>query len=951
MKRLHKVLQTIYCAAFVSALLFVTGCSSSKVQSKSNGSQLVMDSAIKQGKLDNEMSYFIRENGEPKNRIQLRLVVKAGSNMEDDDQKGVAHFVEHMCFNGTEHFKKSAIVDYFETIGMQFGPEVNAYTNFEQTVYMLEIPADNPEILKTSLMVLHDWASAVSFNSEEIEKERGVIVEEWRLRTQGIQGRASDKEVELLLKDSRFAERVPIGSMDVVKNISRERIVDFYKKWYKPENMTVVAVGDIKASVLENAIKEVMGTIPASDKKSKLPVYKVPFQTQKVIDIMRDKELTIIESYIFQQKRETEPVTTVDQLREEYALSFASDVFNQRCQEITNSADAPWLGAGMGKIGLTNNNQGYLMQFFPKTGRFNEAFKLLLDEYERFMNHGITESELTRLKQGYLQSIQQSYANKDKHASSGYADNIVNHILTGRIYISEEDNLKIASEIVNKITTEDILEVAKKSFDNRGTIMFLLAPESLEIPSEKEIMDIWKNYESEAAKEAYVDDVGDNMLMTKPAAKAKITGKKALKELGGTQYTFDNGVKIITKKTDFQKDSIAIYGGSKGGVFQLKEEEVPSANVAVEYAYLSGFNGKSYSQIVKILTSKNMSLNFGIGSTEEYFNGSANKDSIEEVLQMINLAFDKPQFTEEGWATLIGQYAQVAETYGARPTQVFSDKINEVIYGKNLYYHPLNKDWVAKLNPEIAERVYKERFSNPADFTFVFAGDFNEKELIDLCAYYLGTLKTNKNFDETRYAYFPFPSTSKTLTVKKGIDESGTVFIGFGGELPESDDIEKNFKENIIINQLVSLLDIRLREVIREDMSGSYGVSCSGYIDGWPERYYKVYVEFGCEPVREEELSATVIETIKEIQSGNISEELLTKLKETYTRNVETSLRNNYWWLNRFAAEILFTYEPLWYTKNTTKPVDWITKEALVDAANKYLNTNRIVTGYLKPEK
>ena len=953
MRRFNNVFKTLFIFAFVASLVFAAGCSTSKVQSKESGNKLVMDPAIKQGTLENGMTYFIRENGEPKNRIQLRLAVKAGSCMEDDDQKGIAHFVEHLCFNGTEHFEKSAIVDYFESIGMQFGPEVNAYTTFEQTVYMLELPADNPEILKTSLMVLHDWASAVTFNPEEIEKERGVIVEEWRIRTQGVQGRISDKEVSLLYKDSKYADRVPIGDMDIIKTISPERIIDFYKKWYRPELMSVVAVGDIKAGVLENAIKEIMGTIPASEKKIKNPEFKIPLQTQKKIEIIRDKELQIVEGYIFQQSKNTSPVTTVEELREEMALGLAATIFNQRCQEITNAPDASWLGAGMSSFSLTNNNPIYYMQFFPKSGMFTDAFKALLDEYERFLTHGVTESELERLKLAYLQNIKQSYANKETHASANYADNIVKHFLTGRIFISEDDNLKIATEIVNQITAEEILEVTKKEMAGRGTIMMLLVPESMEVPAEKEILNIWKNYESEAAKEAYVDDTGDNELMKKPEVKAKVSEKKAIKELGSTQYTFENGVKVITKKTNFKKDTIALYAGSKGGLFQLKEEEVPSAKVAVEYATLSGFGGKTFNQIQKISTPLNLEVSISITNTQERINALASRNNLEQNLQMINLIFSQPQFTDEAWATMISQYKQVAENYGARPIQVFSDKVNEMLFGKTFFHSPVNKEFVANMNQKTAERIYRERFANPADFTFVFVGDFNEKELIDLCAYYLGTLETNNKFDETKYVYFPFPEKSKTETVRKGIDENGDVFICFGGQLPvlpETDGIEIGFKESTIIRQLGSLLDIRLREVIREDKGGSYGVSCGGYIDGWPERFYEVYVEFGCEPAREEELQAVVIDTIKDIQKGNISDELVTKLKESYVRNVETSLRDNGWWLNRISAEVLFTYEPLWYTKDSKKAAEWITKEALIEAANKYLDTNRVVTGYWKPE-
>ena len=950
MKRFNKVLQSIFVVAFVSALFLATGCSSSKVENKSTGKQLVMDSAIKQGKLANGMSYLLRENSEPKNRIQLRLIVETGSCMEDDDQKGLAHFIEHLCFNGTEHFEKSAIVDYFETIGMQFGPEVNAETNFEHTVYMLECPADDPEMLKTSLLVLHDWACAVTFDPVEIEKERGVIVEEWRARTQGVQGRISDKVIKALFKNSRFAERLPIGDMEIIKNISRERIMDYYHKWYRPENMTVVAVGDLKTSNLENVVKEIMGTIPASKNAEKIPAYNLPSKKQKELTVIRDKELNVVQVEFYQSVDDYEAITTLEQFRKDYALGFAADAINLRCQEITNKADSPWLFAGVGRAGLTNHTMFNVMQFYPKNGMFNEAFKIFLDEYERFMNFGPTDSEMQMLKQAYTQNIWANYDNRKNLSSAVFAGEMVNHVLTGRTLVSNDDTLKMSLDVVEKITAEEVLQTVREVFKDRGDTMFVYAPESISIPSDKEIEDIWKNYVGENSKVTYAEEKLVESLMKKPASKAKIVEKKSIKELGGTQYTFENGVKIITKKTDFQKNDIEIYAGSKGGYYQLNEKDVPSAKLAVEYSDLSGLAGYTPTQIQKYSATKNLNVNYGIKSTKEYFLASACKENIEETLQVINQVFTAPQFTEEAWTTLVSKYGELAETYGARPQQVFSEKIVEAIYGNTLWTLPKNKAFMSKLDAATAERVFKERFGNAADFTFVFVGDYDEKNLVDLCAYYLGTIQTNDSKEETKYVYFPFPEKSKTVNVNKGIDNNGYVYIGFGGELPQSNDIEKNLKESVIINQLSSVLDIRLREVIREDKSGSYGVGTSGYIDGWPERYYQVEIEFGCEPAREEELSVAVIDTIKDIKAGNISDELLTKVKESYSRSIETSLRNNGWWLDRFAAEIIYDYEPLWFTTNTNKAVDWITKEAIVEAANKYLNTERVVTGYLKPE-
>ena len=949
MKKLNKLFAAFFAAAFVASLLLGTGCSTSKVENKSNGNQLVLDSAVKQGKLDNGMSYFIRENGEPKNRIQLRLVVKAGSCMEDEDQKGIAHFVEHMCFNGTENFEKSAIVDYFESIGMSFGPEVNAETSFEHTVYMLELPADNPEILKTSLLVLHDWACSVTFDPVEFEKERGVIIEEWRQRTQGVNWRVAMKEVGLVLKDSRYEKRLPIGDINVIKNIKLDRVVDFYKKWYRPENMAVVAVGDIKADVLEKAIKEVMGTIPASEKETKVPSFKVPLQTEKSITILRDKELSVTEICIFQQLEESKHVTTIEQIREGFISNIVMSIFNQRCHEKTSLPDAEWLTASSGMIDFTRKNYNLMLDMVPKAGRFKEALKAFIDEYERFLKYGVTETELERVKKSMLQGLQQSYENKDKHSSINYVNSLVNYYTLGNIFTTEEDSLKISTKIINEITAEEILELTKKIFADRGTMMLIIAPESADIPSEKEIVDIWKNYESEA--EAYKDDVVSETFMKKPSNKGKIIEKKALKELGGTQYTFENGVKIITKKTDFKKDSIAIYGGSKGGIYQLKEEEIPSAQASIDYSNLSGRGGITYSQFQKISTTKNLAVSIGMNNTREFFNATANKNNLEESLQLINLMFTKPQFGEDAWKTIYTQYSEIADSYGAKPMQVFSDKINELVMGKNIYSAPFNKDYVKKMDPKIAEKVYRERFANPADFTFIFVGDFNEKELVDLCAYYFGSLKTNDKFDETKYVYFPFPKESKSIVVNKGIDDKGHIYMAFGDSLPVCDDLDVKFRENEIIHQLASLLNIRLREVIREDKSGSYGVSINGYIDGWPERYYRVSIEFGCEPARQDELYETVIDTIKEIQKGNISDDLIEKLKETYIRTTETNMRNNYWWLNRFTAEVLFEYEPTWFTKDTGKVAEWITKEALVEAANKYLNTDVVLKAYLKPER
>ncbi|MBP5518972.1 MAG: insulinase family protein [Treponema sp.] len=952
MKRFNNVLKQFFVVAFVAAAICITSCSSSKVQEgKAGNTQLKMDSAIKVGQLENGMTYYIRENNEPKNRISLRLVVKAGSILEDEDQKGIAHFTEHMGFNGTEHFEKMAVKDYFESIGMQWGPELNAYTNFDETVYMIDIPADNPEIIKNSFLVLHDWACAVSFDDEEIDKERGVVIEEIRARTKGFSGRVSTYVEEKLLGDSFYRERMVLGNEETIRNLSHERIKAFYKKWYKPELMSVIAVGDIKPSVLEKEIKEAMGKIPASEKKIKRPYYKIPSSSDKELVIFKDKESPVVEISMIQVNGNWEPITTAEQFRKDYALEMAIEAFYNRLNEKTNTSNALWTQAGIGNSIFTDTSEVKELFVIPKTGKFKEALKAYIDEYERFMNFGITDSEFERLKENYFEYCTQGFKNKDKTTTSTRTNAIESHILRKTVVLNDDERFKLCFDILKTITAKEAVNAFKEKFGDRGSLLFVLAPESENLPSEKEIKDIWLNYESEVAKQKYVDDIGDAILMERPTLKGKIKSKTALKEIAATQYTFENGIKVITKKTDFAKDSFILYAGSKGGYYLYDEKEVPSAKVGPSYAWYSGLNGKTVNQINKIISSKKLGINISVDATCEYIQASGNKNSFETVLQMINQFYTKQDFVDEGWNILIDNFNQEAQNYGALPEQIYNEKINEVLFGKNLYFAPINKDYIKNLNSEIAKRAFKERFENPADFTFVIVGDFDEKFVLEMCSYYLGTLKTSEKFEETKFVYFPFPEKSQTITVKKGIDNKGQVFVCFGGELPAESNVEKSYEDQFVLNQLLNLIDIRLHEVIREDKGGTYGVRVGGYMEGWPERYYKVNVSFNCEPAREEELQQAVLQTIEEIKKGDISDEMMTKLKETFLRTYETSVRNNYWWLERIKGGVLYQNEPMWNSKAEKTLTTWITKDNLIQAANKYLNKDRVVTAYLKPEK
>lgn len=932
---------------FIS-LLFLSCASSAKAKPENNN---ISDNSIKVGTMENGMSYFIKENDQPKNRIELRLVVRAGSCMEEEDQKGIAHFVEHMCYNGTKNFEKSGIVDFFESIGMAFGPEVNAETSFESTIYIIQIPADDEEILKKALLVLHDWASEVTFDPEELDKERGVIIEEWRTRTLGLQGRYSMKQVDILGENSQYSKRVPIGDVNIIKTIPVERVKDFYNKWYRPEFMSVIAVGDFKTQNIEKSIKEAMSVIPSSKDTIEHPDFNVPYDSTKKIEILEDEESKYTETVLYSQRKDNHIIKTRDDMKKAITASMGQYILNQRFEKITQTANAAWLYAACGEATLSKTCSYKTLYFVNKQGKFNECLHNLLEENERFIKFGITEDEYTHVKAAFIQSFEQQLKNTENFTSNSYCNSIISNIFNGTRIIPVDASYKENIEIVNEITAEEIKEVYKEYFESRGNKLYILTPKGInEIPSKKEIMNVWNNYSNENIEQQKEEAKIENLTEI-PASKGKVISKKKNSHFGTKEYTLDNGIKIITKKTDNTKDYINIYAVSKGGVFKVSEEDVPSTLGFIDNALYSGEKGVSYNQYLKFCTEKNIQFGTGFTDTTEYLSAGSNNNNLEYVLQCMKLIFEKEDFTDDAWQIIQSNIEASTSMFGKNPDDYYLQKINEMVYGKTNYYASVDKNFASQMSKEKSKQLFKERFGNPADFTYIFVGDMDEKKLLDLCCRYLGTLKTTSDFEEAEYKLFPFPQGINKAVVKKGIDNKGKVYIGFGGEMPESDDLEQQFKESCILNDLIYLLDIRLREVVREDNSGTYGVGVNGYIMGNTKRNYLVSISFNCAPEREEELIDAVLKEIERLKVEDVSEENLTKIRENIIRGNENGEKYNSWWINRICVEEILKYEPEWVLKNPNKMTEWVTSENLKEFINKYLKTDRYVNVNLVPEK
>ena len=942
--RLKRLFQSFTCIALLVALLFSVSCASTKV---SDSQSLPTDPAVLSGKLENGMSYFIQRNTEPANRVMLRLVIQAGSNMEEDDQQGVAHLLEHLAFNGSENFEPQELVSYFESIGMNFGADVNAYTSFDETVYMLEVPADDPTMLDTGMLVFHDWACGLTLSQEELDKERGVVVEEWRLR-RGLNGRINDTQIPLLLKDSRYAERLPIGKMDVIQNIPRQRVVDFYEKWYRPELMSVVVVGDVEPEKIEELIQEVMGDIPASEKPIERETYSVPMQTKPVVQIMRDPEQPYQLIQILEQVK-NQPITTVGDMKNTIITQIASSIFNMRLSELSQSADSPWIDAAIANQFITHNTAFHMLGLVPLNNQFDKGFNTLLEEFLRYKKFGVIQGELDRAKENILASAEQSWKNRDKINSSQLASDIVNSIVTGDTLVSVEEMYNLYQKIIPTITLEEVNGVAATWFKGLGTILFAVIPENTtNFPSQEELLTQWQNFKPSKPLEPYTEDKVEGDLMTIPGQQGTVSYEGTLPGTDILSYKLSNGATLLLNQTDFKHNEILFNAVSKGGLSLLSDKDFPSGTFAVSYNDLSGLNGFTPTDLQKKLAGKKVSLYTYIGNYNEQLSGSTTTQDLETLMQLIHLQFTAADFTDTAWANLMNNATLQAQSHGSQPNDVFSDKIIQILYGDNIRKQPLTTQLLEKVNAKTAEEAFIQRFSDAGDFTFIFTGDFNQEEVLELAATYLATLPATNSQEKAIWREPEFPKGINKAVVKKGLEEQSQVFIAFGGSLPTVEP-STAYQESEMLSMLQNLLDLRLREVVREEKGGTYNVNVSASMELYPQRSFMVEILFGCQPGREQELTDAIIDEVENLRKNLVDQSYITKLQEAYRRSKETALKTNSYWATMAGSAALRDFSTTAIADAATIP-SMVTPQAMRQLAQRYLDPNNYVVVFLEPE-
>jgi zinc protease len=901
-----------------------------------------VDPNVTMGEFENGVNYYIRVNKKPENRATFWLAVDAGSVLEDDDQQGLAHFAEHMGFNGTKHFAKQELIDYLESIGMRFGPELNAYTSFDETVYFLNVPTDSAYFVETGFQILEDWAHLVSFEEEEIDKERGVVQEEWRLG-RGAWMRMLDKQLPIIFKNSRYAERLPIGKKEILESCSYETLHKFYKDWYRPDLMAIVAVGDFDKDWIFNLMKKHFASIPPVENPRQREMYPVPDHDEALFAIATDEEADRTQVGVY-FKSEYQPKKTVDDYRVFLMEKLYNTMLNNRLNELTKKADPPFLFGFSGKGGFVRTKEVYYLAAGVKEDGIELGLDALLTEANRVKKFGFTETEFERTKIKILRDMESAYKEQDKTESARHAQMYVYHFLSETPIPSAKQELDLSNQLLPGIKLTEINKLANEWITDNNRVVLVSAPEkdNVIIPTEDKLLSVFAATEQKDI-EPFVDAVSEAPLVANPPEQAEIIEENTQAELGITELKLANGVHVLLKPTDFKNDEILFDAYSFGGTSLTTDDKYMSAQVATDIIMESGAGGFSIIELEKKLTGKVVNINTYIGDKVEGIKGSASPQDMETLFQLIYLAFTDPRKDNESFESYLTRMKGFIENRSARPETAFNDTIQVTM----AQYHPRSRPWTVSLldeiNYEMAYSFYKDRFADAGDFNFFFVGNFDIEKIKPLIQIYLGGLPAIDRVESWKDRGVSPPKGVIKKEVYKGVEPKSTVRLAFTGHY------EFGYKNFYALSSLVDVMRIKLRETLREDLGGTYGVSIWRSVKLYPREEYGLNIMFGCAPERVDEMIQTVFQQIDSIKTVGPGDNYITKVRETQTRTYEVNLKKNGYWLN----------ELWWKHRNDEDLMDIIrypdyvrtlSAEVIQQAANEYFNTDNYVQVVLYPD-
>jgi zinc protease len=913
------------------------------VSKTANPNIIPLDPAVKIGKLPNGFTYYIRRNVEPKNRVILYLANKVGSVLETDEQQGLAHFMEHMSFNGTKHFPKNELVDYLQKAGVRFGGDLNAYTGFDETVYQLPLPSDNSELLHNGFQIMRDWAQEATLDSVEINKERGVILEEKRLGKNAGQ-RMESKYLPVILNQSRYSNRLPIGTEDVLKSFKKQTIANFYQTWYRPNLQALIVVGDIDVAATEKTIIAMFSDLKMPDNISPRIEYTVPLTQKNQFFVATDKEFSQTAIQVMVKHPKTYLKTTDDYRQNSLRFVF-NYIVNERFDALNKQANPPFIQGGTSIQDFLANLDVVFSMVVAKPGELEKGFKAVWSEVERLKKFGFTQAEVNRAKKALNQNVESAFKEKDKTNSGQYVNEYLSNFLKGDAAPGIDYEYKFYQANLPKITLAAVNEVIKKYLVdvNRDIIVLGSDKDSISLPSEK-IVNQWISDVQKGGVSSNAVEVADKPLFTQKPIPGKIISEKKYPGIGMTELTLSNGVKVNLKSTDFKNDEINFYAFSPGGTSLYSEAEYESACNASQLVTMSGIADFSSIQLGKYLTGKKANVSPNIDERNEELAGYTSPEDIETALQLVYLYFTKPRKDVGVYTGMLSQERAQLSTRGNDPTTVFSDSVMAVLGNYNVRRTAPSIAKLDRINLDRAYEIYKERFADASDFTFTFVGNLDVEKIKPLLEKYLGSLPAIHRTESARDLGIHIPAGKISKEVYKGQEQKSTVRLVFSGEY------NYNNTDNNLLDALSKVLTIKLIERLREQEGGVYGVGARASYTKYPHNRYSFSISFGCAPENTEKLINATLDEIRKIRENGPSLVDVNKTLAEDRRSIELALKENGFWLNYLSNQFQNNENPeqiLSYQEDLNK----ITPEALKASANKYLSGDNLVRMVLYPDK
>ena len=903
--------------------------------------RLALDPAVKTGVLDNGVRYFIRANAFPLKRAELRLAVNAASLLETPEQLGLAHFVEHMAFNGTTNFPKQDIVHYLQSIGTRFGPDVNAYTSFDETVYMLAVPTDTGNYVRKGIQILGEWAHRQRFDSAEFEAERGVVTEEWRLR-RGANARMSDKHFPVMFKGSAYADRLPIGTAENLRTAPLSAIKAYYQKWYRPELMAVIVVGDFNVAEIERMVRDEFGKIPKPATPQVRPTPAIPAHDETYVSIATDHEApnTSVEMMSMIAPREQQ---TMGAYRERFVERLGASMLNARLAELAQGANPPFAQAGVSRGNFVRATDVVDAFLGVKEGGAINGFEAMLTELERVTRFGFTQTELDRARINAVRSAERQYAERDRRPSFSFADELVRHYLQGEEALAAEAYL-LNQRIAPTVTLDEVNRVMRTHIAAKNRVILVSAPDKqgATLPTEAQILALFPKVKAKTL-EPYKDAVANATLLPKLPTPGAITATKTIAEIGVTEWKLSNGVTVVLKPTDFQADQILLTGTSPGGTSLVPDSNYVSAMLASTAANAGGIGELSAVDLRKTLTGKLATANAIIGPRSETVTGQASPKDAETMFQLVYMKFTAPRKDSVAFAAFRQSMEAAMANMAASPMSAFQDTLNATLTQHAFRARPMSPELLKEANLNRAMEVYRDRFADASDFTFFIVGTFAIDSIRPYVLRYLGGLPSLNRKEVAKDDGIRPPQGIVEKTVMRGVEPQSQTSLTFTA--PYAYSAENSY----LLTALDEVLTNRLIDKLREALGGTYSVNVTASGSRDFSKQSTIGIRFGSAPDRADELTKAIFAEIKELQEKGPTAADIEKVQEAQRRARELALRQNGFWGSSLSSSYQYGDDPRDVLKYN-EMIAGLTPEKIRDLARAALKLDNYVRVTLLPE-